>query len=76
MSRLADKYCIPSEVVFKMVKDGVISCAWPMRSDLFDRYQELKKEHPNKSQSELCYQLADEFKVSHSTAKQAIQRLR
>ena len=56
-----------------MVKDGVISCSWPMRDEIYERYTELKGTKP---QLELFDDIASEFKVSVSTVKQAIQRLR
>jgi len=73
MSRLADKYCIPAEAVWKMVKDGVISCSWPMREDIYDMYMKLKG---TKSQSEIIYDIAQAKGVSESTVKQSIQKLR
>lgn len=73
MSRLAEKYCIPTEAVYKMVKDGVISCSWPMRDDIYDMYQKLKG---SKSQSEIIYEISQAKGVCESTVKQAIQKLR
>jgi len=73
MSRLAEKYCIPTEAIYKMVKDGVISCSWPMREDIYEMYIRLKG---TKSQSEIIHDIAQAKGVSESTVKQSIQKLR
>lgn len=72
MSRLAEKYCIPTEAVYKMVKDGVISCSWPMRDDIYEMYLNLKGK---KKYAEIVRQISEEKRVSESTVQKAIQRL-
>lgn len=41
---LSNKYGIPQETVNQMVKDGVISCSWPMYEEVFSMYQTLMRE--------------------------------
>ncbi len=74
MGRLAEKYNIPPEVVKKMVNDGVISCSWPMRDDIYDMYKKLSAS--GKSQGDIIYEIAQAKHVSESTVKQTIQKLR
>jgi len=76
MSRLAEKYNIPTEAVSKLVKDGVISCSWPMREELFELYKKMKGDDPTKSQTEICYEIAAVKKVAPNTVRDAIQRLK
>lgn len=72
MSRLAEKYCIPSETVDKMVKDGVISCSWPMRDGIYDMYLKLKGKM---KYAEIVREISQEKRVSESTVQKSIQKL-
>lgn len=74
MSRLAEKYNIPAEVVKKMVNDGIISCSWPMRDDIYSMYKQLSVS--GKTQSEIIYEISQAKKVCETTVKSAIQKLR
>lgn len=73
MSRLCDKYCIPVESLWRLYKDGVISCSWSGRDEIWEMYQKLKG---SKSQSEIIFEISQAKGVSESTVKQAIQKLR
>ena len=76
MSRLAEKYCIPSETVWKMVKDGVISCAWPAREDYFTMYKKKKSESPQRSDTDIFYEIASICKVAPNTVRDGIKMLK
>lgn len=42
MSFLSDKYKVPPETVKKMTRDGIISCAWVGREEVYRLWKEGK----------------------------------
>lgn len=64
---LSNKYNISQDVINKMVKDGVISCTWPMYEEIYAMYQSSKSS--GKSKTEIYYEIAEKKKMSEATVK-------
>ena len=66
--KLAEKYNIPSATIKNMVQDGVISCSWPLREEIFEMFTQLK----NSGQShEVIYEIIAKAKgcTDHTVRK-------
>ncbi len=72
---LSSKYNIPQETIKNMVKDGVISCTWPMYEEIYAMYQQSMA-IGGKTKTEIYYEIAQEKRVSENTVKNAIKAVK
>lgn len=70
---LSNKYNIPQETVNKMVKDGVISCTWPMYEEIYSMYKAAL--NTGKSKTAIYNDIAEKKNISESLVKQVVLKL-
>ncbi len=71
---LSNKYGISQETVNQMVKDGVISCSWPMYEEVFNLYQSMLSSGKNKTQ--IYNEIADRKGISERTVRDIISKVK
>lgn len=71
---LAKKYNIPQQTITNMVKDGVISCTWPMYEEIYAMYQQSIS-IGGKTKTEIYFEISQAKKVSEGTVKNAIKAI-
>jgi len=70
---ISNKYNIPLETVRQMVKDGTISCSVARYDEVFDAYKKYKTEHPDKSNSQIFYELSEQMtNITYESVKKIV----
>ncbi len=71
---LSNKYNIPQDTVNKLVKDGVISCSWPMYEEI---YQMFKKSMtiPGSIKTKVVLELSEKTGISERHIRTIISKL-
>lgn len=71
--KLANKYNIPEETITRMVKDGVISCKWPMHEEVYTMYLTLKS--TGRTATQIYLEIGEAKKISEETVKKIVFRM-
>jgi len=70
---ISNKYNIPQETVNKMVKDGVISCSWPMYEEVYNMFLSYPQ---GKSKTQIYYEIAEKKGISERTVRDIISKMK
>lgn len=72
---LSNKYNIPEETLKKMVRDGVVNTKCVIADEVFELYKSIRSASPEKSKSEIYYQISDIKGMNYFTVKEMVYRL-
>jgi hypothetical protein len=64
---LSNKYNIPEETFNKMVRDGVVNTKCVIADEIFELYKSIKSACPEKTKSDIYYQISDIKKMNYFT---------
>lgn len=70
--KLCNRYNIPQETINQMVKDGVISCTWPMYEEIYTMFESRKG---TKSKEQIYMDIAEMKNMSPRTVRYMIEKI-
>lgn len=71
--KICNKYNIPQETFDKMVRDGIISCSWPLYEEIYTMFKAALPS--GKSKQTIYYEIAEKKHISESSVKSIILKM-
>lgn len=69
---LSNKYNVPQETLNKMIKDGVISCAWPRYEEIYQKFKQAMK--PGCVKTRIILEVSEKEGISERYLRQIIAK--